>query len=283
MVAQGESQGNVKEGDYGYVKTNITVTYDHTWGRVTDGFNARVSYQFLKKKHITLSGNFKYNSVTTSFVQTDADVDYDLQEIGINGTQTMEQLGVTAAANTTLLGKPLIGLGILNSEWGEGGFNRVSATVMAMVMLRQNRSTRFGLGLLGLVNTTSDIPVFPVFVYSHKFNERWLINVYGGMFGVDYTPTGNDLISVGADVDVKSFYFQPHYAALPKTCRYTQTNFRPMLKYRHRLIPYLYIEGQCGCAINMKTRVNGVNGTKDYITISQKTHLFVQVTVSYSL
>lgn len=283
LLAQTESDIRVSEGGYGLVRTNVTTTYDHTWGRLSDGFAARVSYEFMKKKHFTLSGNFKYTSVTTDFLSSDLDVSYNPQAIGLNGIHTMEQLGATATAKTTFLGKPFIGVAMLNSEWGIGGFNRVSATVMAMIMLKANRSTQFGIGILGMVNTTSSIPVFPVFIYRHRFNDKWRLNLYGGMLGVDFTPSMADLLSIGADIDVKSFYFKPHAVGLPKNCRFTQTDFRPSLKYRRRLIPNLFFDFQSGYAFNMKTRVNGVNGTKEYIILSQSPHPFVQASVSYSL
>lgn len=283
LKAQSENDVRISEGGYGIIKTNITVAYDHNFGKVTDGFNARVSYEFLKKKRFTLSGNLRYNSVTVNFNQSDLDKNFNPDDIDLNGIQTMEQIGITATTNALLFGKPVMALGMLNSEWGKGGFNRISVTIMAMFMLRANRDTQFGIGVLGMINTTSKVPVFPVFVYRHRFNKMWLLNLYGGMFGVDYTPTQNDLISIGADIDVKSFYFRPSVNDLPKTCRYTQTKFRPMLKYRRRLIPNLYFDVQGGYAINMNSRVNGVNGTKEYIEISQKPHPFLQISMSYSL
>lgn len=283
LYAQSESDIQVSEGGYGLVRTNITITYDHTFGKVTDGFNGRVSYEFLKKKHVSLSGNFIHSSITAKFNKSDLNVNLEPDAIRLNGTHTMEQLGITVTANTRVLGKPLMGLGMVNSEWGKGGANRISAVMTAIMMLKTSRNTQFGIGLLGMINTTSKIPVFPVFVYRHRFNRMWLLNLYGGMFGVDYTPTANDLLAIGADINVKSFYFRPQEPALPSTCRYTQTNFRPMLKYRRKLIPNLFFDIQGGYALNMKTRVNGVNGTKEYIEISQKPHPFFQASVSYAL
>lgn len=281
--AQSNSEIRVSEGGYGLIKTNVTVAYDHTFGKVTDGFNARVSYEFLKKRHITLTGNFKYNSLSCDFDQSDLSVSLNPDKINLNGIHTMEQIGVTATSNTRLFGKPLLGIGMVNSEWGKGGFNRVSASIMAMIMLRANRNTQFGIGLMGILNTTSKVPVFPVFVYRHRFNPKLLLNLYGAMFGLDFTPTASDLLSLGADVDVKSFYFRPSTEELPKTCRYTQTNFRPMLKYRRKLIPNLHFDAQAGYAINMSSRVNGINGTKEYLKLSQRPHPFIQCSMSYSL
>lgn len=282
-MAQHGAGAQVHEGGYGLVKTNITATYDHTFGRVTDGFNARASYEFLKKTHITLSANLRYQTVTTGFRQSDLDTLCSPDAINLNGTHHMGQAGITATARAMLFGKPMMGIGIVNSEWGKGGFNRVSATLMALLMLKADRSTQFGVGVLGMVNTTSRMPVFPVFFYRHRINPQWLINLYGGMLGVDYNATPNDLFSIGADVDVKSFYFRPGVEWLPKTCRYTQTNFRPMLKYRRRILTNLYFDAQTGYAVNMRTRVNAVNGRKTYLKLSQSPHPFLQFAVSYSL
>lgn len=283
VSAQNETDIKISSGGYGLVKTNIAISYDHPWGPVTDGFSARVSYEFIKKRHITLSGNLRYNSVSTNFSKSDIGNVLDPEEINLNGRHAMGSIGLTATANTILFGKPLIGLGMINSEWGKGGFNRISATIMAILMIRANNTTQFGIGVLGLINTTSKVPVFPVFMYRHKFNEQWRLNIYGGMFGMEYTPTKNDLVSIGADIDVKSFYFKQPLNELPRTCRYTQTNFRPMMKYRRKIIPNLYLDAQAGYSINMSTRINGVNGTKEYIKISQNPHPFVLLSASYSL
>lgn len=283
LLAQGEADLRVSESSYGLVRTNITSTYDHTWGRVTDGFNVRISYEFLKRKQFSLSANFKHSTVSCDFRETDLSNGYDPEGIGLNGTHSMVQAGVTGTVRANMYGKGFVAVGMLNPEWSKDGFQRVSAVLMAMVMLRADRSTQLGVGILGMVNTTSKAPVFPVFFYRHRFNDKWLVNLYGAMLGFDYTPTKNDLFSIGADVDAKSFYFKPHFEGLPDVCRFTRTNFRPMLKYRRRLIPNLYLDAQAGYAINMKTRVNGVNNTREYTGISQKARPFVSVSVSYSL
>lgn len=283
LRAQTESDVRMSEGGYGLVRTNISVAYDHAWGDVLDSFNARVSYEFVSKRFLTLSANFKHNSVNTDFGRDDLGEAYDPEAIGLNDTQTMQQIGLTATAGARLAGRPVRVLALLNSEWGKGGFNRVTATLTGLIMVRATRSTQFGVGVLGMINTTSKVPVFPVFVYRHRFNDRWAVNLYGAMMGFDFTPTRTDMVSVGADINVKSFYFRPHAVGLPSTCRYTQTDFRPMLKYRRRLMHCLYLDAMAGYAVNMKTRVNGVNGTKEYITISRRPAPFVQASVSYSL
>lgn len=280
---QTQSDVSISEGGYGMVKTNITTSYDHRWGDIQDGFSARVSYEFFRNRKFTLTANARYSSVETSFSAADLTEGFNPDEIDLNGTHLMGQVGVTSTFRTRVAGKPIMGMAMVNSEWGDGGFARISGIAMGLVMLRANRNTQFGIGPIVLVNSCSKIPAFLVFMYRHRFNEKWLINLYGGMMGVDYTPSRDDLLSLGADVDVKAFYFRPHSAELPGRCRFTSTSFRPMVKYRRRLGTNLYFDIQAGAVIKMSCRVNGTTGSTEYLECRQKAAPFIQAGVSYSL
>lgn len=273
----------VSEGDYGMVRTNINITYDCTWGGLSDGFSARVSYQCFKNKIFTLTANGRYHSVTADFDADDLPSGFSPEAMGLNGTHIMGQLGLSATARTTLWGKTMLAFGSVNMDLGEGGYARTSALLMGIVLLRQTKNTQFGIGPLVMVNTNSKVPAFLVFMCLHRFNERWLINLYGGMFGIDYTPTRNDLIAIGGDIDVKSFYFRPHTEGLPERCQYRKTSFRSMLKYRRRLKPHLYLEVEGGVSLRMSSRVTGVTGTTEYFDINLPAAPFVQAGVSYAL
>ncbi len=281
--AQTQSDVNVSEGGYGMVKTNISVNADHTWGAISDGFCARVSYEAYKNKWLTVSANAKYNSVKVDFADVDLSNGYSPEAIGMNDIHIMAQLGATLTARTKLFGKPFMGIAMINTEWGVGGFDRISGTIMGAIMLRANRNTQFGIGPLVMINTTSKIPAFLVFIYRHRFNEKLALNLYGGIFGLDYNPNKNNLLSVGADIDVKGFYFKPHNENLPEICRFTYTTFRPMVKYRIRLKENFYFDVQGGVAIKMSCRVNGKNGTIKYFDCNQKNSPFIQASISYSL
>lgn len=283
LLAQTQADVNVSEGGYGIVKTNLNMQYQQSWGQIDGTFAARASYEAFTNRWLTLSANARYSSYRVDFKSHSLSDGYDPDAIGLNDIHLLGQIGVTATARARLFGKPVMALAMINTDWGTGGFERISATVMALVMLRANRDTQFGIGPLLMLNTTSKIPVFPVFMYRHRFDRRWLLNLYGGMFGVDYTPTSDDLFCIGADIDVKSFYFNPHSESLPRVCRFTQTSFCPIVKYRRRLAPNLYIEAKGGVALKMSSRVNGRTGTREYFTCTQKDAPFLQASVAYSL
>lgn len=281
--AQSQSDVSISEGGYGMVRTNITVGADHTWGAVSDGFSARVSYQAYKNRWLTISANAKYNSVKVDFNEDNLSDGYSPDQTALNDIHIMAQLRATATAHTTLFGKPAVGIAMINTEWGVGGFERVSGTILAVLMLKADRTTRFGIGPMVMINTTSKIPAFLVFTYYHRFSEKLALNLYGGMFSLDYTPNKDNLIAIGADINVKGFYFKPHNDNLPDICRFTYTSFRPMAKYRLRLRQNLYLDLQGGLALTMSCRVNGKNGTHEYIKCHQRPAPFLQAGISYSL
>ena len=269
--------------NYGMVKTNIKVSYDYTDASVSDHFNARVSYEFFKNKMFTLTANVHYNSLQADFSENELPDGYDPEQMGMNRTHLNGQFGVSASFRSRLFGRPFMAFGTVSGDWGDKRFQRVSALAMGLFMLRANRNTQFGIGPLVLINSTSKVPAFLVFMYRHRFNDKLAINLYGGMFGLDYTPTQSDLITVGGDIDVRSFYFSPGQPDLPTRCRYTNTNFRPGIKYKRRLATNLYGEIQGGVILKMSSRVTSVSGTKRYFDIPMPARPFIQAAISYSM
>lgn len=277
-----ESQ-DVPTDNYGMVKTNIRVSYDYTNASISDHFNARVSYEFFKNQKFTLTANANYNSLQADLSIDDLPIGYDPNQMGLNKTHLYGQLGVSASFRSRLWGLPFMAFGTLSADWGDKHFQRMSGIAMGMFMLRANRNTQFGIGPLVLINSTAKIPAFIVFMYRHRFNDRIALNLYGGMFGLDYTPTRSDLITIGGDIDVRALYFQPNHIDLPNRCRYTNTNFRPGIKYKRRLAKNFYGEIQGGVILKMSSRVTGVSGTKRYFDIPMPTRPFIQIAFNYSL
>ena len=274
---------DVPTDNYGMVKTNIRLAYDYTHASISDHFNARVSYEFLKNQKFTLTANINYNSLQADFSNDELPTGYDPQQMNMNKTHLYGQIGVSASFRSNIFGRPFMAFGTLSADIGDRRFQRVSGIAMGMFMLRANRDTQFGIGPLVLINSTSKVPAFIVFMYRHRFNDNLAVNLYGGMFGLDYTPTKSDLITIGGDIDVRSFYFRPNHIDLPERCRYTNTNFRPGVKYKRRLATNFYGEIQGGVILKMSSRVTGISGTKRYFDVPMPARPFIQVAFNYAL
>ena len=281
--AQAGGDSKVSREGYGMVKTNLTTAHYSGWGNVKDGVQAKISYEMVSNKAFTLTANAQYSSAEVDFKASDLSKGYDPDLINLNGSHYMEQIGFTSTVRAKMFGKPFMGIVKADTEWDGKDFARVSGTVVGLFMLRTTKRTQFGIGPLAMINTSSSLPAFVMFLYRHRFNEKWLLNLYGGLLTCDYTPTQNDLISFGADVDVKSFYFSPNDSTLPKRSRFKYTSFRPMVKYRRRLAQNFYFDAQAGVALKISSRVNGVSGSKEYLKCRQKPTPFLQIGASYSL
>lgn len=278
-----QERRDVPADGYGMVKTNMKVSYGYTDGSISDHFNARVSYEFLKSGKFTLTANANYSSLNVDFSADDLPTGYDPGLMGMNKTHIYGHLGLSGSFRGRLFGCPFMAFGMMSADWGDRRFQRVSGIAMGLFLLRANRDTQFGIGPLVLLNSTTKVPAFPVFIYRHRFNDLWAVNLYGGMFGVEYTPSVSDLITVGGDIDVRSFYFRPEHPDLPERCRYTNTDFRPGIKYKRRLAANFYAEVQSGVILKMSSRVTGISGTKKYIELPIPTRPFIQVAINYAL
>lgn len=263
---------------------NIGMSYGHDWQQsVSDSYSALITYEFLRTRHFSLIASGRYVLTHASFSAADISYSYNPEAINMNGSHGMGQIGLTATFRTKLFDKPFAGAAIINSDWGAGGFAKVTSIVMGMVMIRSDRDTQFGLGPMFLINTNGKLPALIAFMYRHRFNDKWLINLSGGLFAMEYSSSKSDVLSMGFDVNAKSFYFQPKTDGLPEKLKYMSVSFRPLIKYSRNIVDKLNVDVKAGASINIVNRVNGMTGTKKYLKCHQQTvYPFIQVGASYS-
>lgn len=281
--AQFDLISSVQESGYGMVRTNITFGYDHTFGAVPDNITGRVSYQFVNKPYFTFSANARFNTLWANFKDSQLSLPLDAWGIGLNGNHIYGSFGFTASGFLPLFGHPVALFAIGNAEWSNHCFGRISGLIAGIYMFKLSKDTQIGAGPLFMIHTASKIPVFPVFVFRHKFSERVALNLYGGLFGLEVKPSDNDKFTFGADIDVRSFYFKPHVEEWPDKCRFTMTLVRPYLKYTRRIFPHFYGDVQAGVGIKMSGRVTAATKSKRYLDFDENPAFFLKVGLSYSL
>lgn len=273
----------VNQSDYGMVKTNLTLGYDRAFGSVPDNISARVSYQIINKPFLTFTANARINTLWANFDSSDLSKDMDAWDIGLNGNHSYGSFGFTATGFLPLFGKPLALLTVGNAEWSNHCFGRVSGLVAGVYLFKVTPDTQFGAGVLGMINTASKIPVLPVIIFRHRFDSSWAINIYGGLFGLEHRLNDNNMLTLGADLDVRSFYFKPHVEGWPEKCRFTMTSLRPALKFKHRFYKNFYGEVHAGVSFKISGRVSGVTGKARYLDFSEKPAFFLKGVLSYAL
>lgn len=76
-----------------------------------------------------------------------------------------------------LFGKPFTAFTHMMAEGYEQGFGSVTGYLVGIWQLKRTPRSSFGVGMVGLVNTTSPWPLFPVLTYRYRFSEKWQVEV----------------------------------------------------------------------------------------------------------
>lgn len=100
-------------------------------------------------------------------------------------------------------------------------------------------ASSFGIGMIGLINTTSPWPVFPMLVYRHRFDKRWSMEIMPPQFRLTCAVNPSNRITAGLTIDGDRFYGTPRNPQLPKACLYSKNLMRPELKLNkvHSIAP----------------------------------------------
>ena len=93
----------------------------------------------------------------------------------------------------------------------------MSGGVSAMTL-----ASSFGIGMIGLINTTSPWPVFPMLVYRHRFDKRWSMEIMPPQFRLTCAVNPSNRITAGLTIDGDRFYGTPRNPQLPKACLYSK-------------------------------------------------------------
>ncbi|MBQ8672765.1 MAG: hypothetical protein IJ511_01715 [Bacteroides sp.] len=189
------------------------------------------------------------------------------------------------AANIMGMGKVKLGrkslmlMGMVSGECSQYGLERWTAIGTAVLMLKETRRTQFGIGVLGMVNTLSKIPVFPFFTYRHTFNEQWMVNLVLPNLQVRYTLSPSDFISLGMSIDADHYFIHPNTKGLPDRVRYSRCvqNFGPI--FEHRFASGLSLTVDMGLSMLMADRVHKSGGSTKIAEVHEKAVPYGKVTI----
>lgn len=282
--AQTKQNSDMGIGNKYLPKFNIGVSYGKDWDNsISDTYSAKIAYEVLRKQQLSIIASARYILSEASFSEAYVSHNHNPADINMNGSHDMGQVGITAIFKTKLFNRPFVGTAVVNTDWGAGGFARFYSIVAGMVMLRSDKDTQFGIGPLFLINSNGKLPALIAFIYMHRFNEKWRINLSGGLFAMEYSPSKRYMLSMGCDVDAKSFYFQPKTKELPNKLKYMTVDFRPLIINSFNITKGLKLDIKAGATLNIVNRVNGMTGTKKYLQFHhKKPHPFVQSGATYS-
>lgn len=236
-------------GDYHITKNDATVEQGQA-GSFTKA-SVRASYAVYAKGTTRVNASLRYSHLHQHFNNTFQSLDYGFS------TAAHHQFGgtVMAMSRQQLWHRPLVLMGMASCDFSQYGYERWTLMGTAVLMLRQTRQTQFGVGLLGMVNTFSRIPVFAIVTYRHTFSPQWTLNLTLPRLQMEYRPARADLLSLGASIDADSYYLRTNDESLPQDVRYSRTNINLGPAYEHRFQGGFTLSAEAGVQVVMTNRI----------------------------
>lgn len=239
---------------------------------IASGLNVGYAFKLKENLNLQFAGKYNYSSYSMSGLPTD---------IKWNTYNHNFQASVNAMYTTRAFGKPLVAFVNVNADASQWGVERVSGVGAAILMLKANRTTQFGLGGIVLVNTTSRIPFFVIPTYRHVFSPRWTINLNYPFFAMQYTPDKRNTIGAGFTIDTYKSWQRPGSSALPKTVFCRKSLFKTGLNYDCKLSESLTLMAQAGWEYTMKGGVYTANGRHLIYDLNHQKGLYLHAGVTF--
>ena len=251
-------------GDYHITKDDATVEQGSA-GSFTKA-SLRASYAVYAKGTTRINTSLRYNHLHQHFNSNSQTLDYGF----FTAAHHQFAGSVMGMGRMQLWHRPLVLMGMATCDFSQYGYERWSLMGTAVLMLKQTRQTQFGVGLLGMVNTFSRIPVFAIVTYRHTFSPQWTLNLTLPRFQMEYRPVRSDQLSIGASIDADSYYLHTTSANLPKDVRYSRTNINMGPAYEHRFRGGFILSAEAGVQVVMTNRIYRHNSSHVLATMHEK-------------
>ena len=194
-------------------------------GRLRQDINARLraNVKLIGSRRFSLTLNPFYNFSTRS-LKTDA-LGPQLQ-LPIPDAHHNFGAGFTGLYNTQWLGKPFTLMAIVSGTFSQYGYENPSAMAGAMFTITRNRSTYLALGGIYLLGTSVAWPLYPLFIYTHRFGNRWSLNFMETNNYLYYQASPKLRYALGMELVTDKIFLRPDRKDLPQKVEISELSER---------------------------------------------------------
>jgi len=202
-------------------------------GKVKNAYQAKVSMNgnFIVKKNWMLGATFSYRYISSSTELTHSD--------GSKSVEDNDFHHHASALNFTyiskLFKKPAFFTASFIVDGSEEHFEKIKGLAIGTLLLKADAQTKMGVGLIGLIDPTARIPVFPMFTYEHKFNNGFTLDAsLPRHIFLRKKLFSHGRISVGSELGNTSFYLYSPFETSGKY-EFRQLEIDSGIVYEHYL------------------------------------------------
>ncbi len=265
---------------------------DHTWkspsgeelaeGRTKQGVSVKVNsnIKLLSTNGLGVSLTPFYN-----FSNQDIETEMGLQRLGFTLPDAHHHFGGTLMVTYQMQawGKPLTLMGMGTGNFSQYGYENASGMLGGMITVTRNKQTYLALGAIYLLGTSVAWPLFPMFVYSHRFNNHWSISLMETNNYLYYHATPKLKFSVGMELDTQKFYFRPETKELPERAVISQVSERLGLFADWQATNTLSFNCGIGANVPFYTRLQESGYRHSYMDMKAQVRPFVKLKAKYSI
>ena len=251
-------------------------------GRLQHGVAARVraSLRVLGNQQFSLSVSpfYRYSNKELNASDTYGALLFDVpREHHHYGSSLM------ANYNTRWLGKPFTLMAMGTANFSQYGFEDASSMIGGIFSITRNQKTFLGLGLICLVGTSVSWPLYPMFIYTHQFNNHWSISCMEVNNYLNYQVSRPLRLSFGMEMESDKIYLRPKVTDYPEKMEISQVTERFGIFTNIQTSRELSINLGVGAAVPFYGRLRQSGHNKTYMNLHDQVKPFVRLRVKYTI
>ncbi|MBV8328430.1 DUF6268 family outer membrane beta-barrel protein [Chryseobacterium sp.] len=218
---------------------------------------ATANIYFIKNKSWLLSTALNYRYISLQMEHPEV----------IEGSRHGDYHYHSEAVNLTYFSKLFRKTAIYSASFSADGsdqhFERVRGMITASLIIKASPKTKMTLGLAGIIDPSTQIPILPIFTYENKFNNGWVLDVLlPKKLLIRKDVFANGRVSLGTEMDNTSFYIYTYN----HTYEFRQADLNSGAIYEHHLGGNFIGTVKAGIRTPFNTRVFNKEETfKNYI------------------
>ena len=164
--------------------------------------------------------------------------------------------GLTISYFSKLFGKNAVYTAGIFVDGSDRSFERVRGQATGSIVLKANDKTKMSIGLMANADPGSMIPLLPIFVYEHKFNDKLMTDMMFPRYSFLRRRLFNyGRLSAGWELDQQTTFFLYNPDGTSRTYQFRQIDANIGLLYEHLLPGSFIFAVRAGYRVNPFVRV----------------------------
>lgn len=269
-----------------------TTNTDYRWkteeGQLLENGRLRQNVNTRLRMGIRLLGNSKFSLSFNPFYNYSArslkpDADGPQLQLDIPNAHHHYGGGVSGTYHTEWLGKPFMMMAMVTGHFSQHGYEYFSAMGGAAFTITRSRTTHLALGAICLVGTSVRWPLYPLIIYSHRFNDRWSVNCMETNNYLYYQVSPKLRCAVGMELVTDKIFLRPGTKDLPRKVEISELSERFGIFADLKATKELTVNVGMGATVPFYNRLRESGYNKTYMRMYDHVKPFVKVQLKYSL